>query len=364
MNSSPNMEKPVEISKDIYWVGSGEEALLRCNIYLRVFNGKGKQYAFLIDPGPPANLAVLARKVQQVIGGLNRIDFLFINHQDPDVAFNAAAVQKLNPRVLALMTEDTWRLVQFYGLNQNRFRAVEKYAQMKAAIPSGQILQFIATPFCHFRGACMYYDVERRILFSGDLFGGISASCLFGEASHWEGVKAFHQLYMPSSAALRHAVRQIRDLYPPPLMIAPQHGVIIKDDVMNLFMSRLEELPVGMDMIQETGTKQKLIIAAANEIAAATKKLLGESKIREIIALTQSDKSYPSLFTMGSGNVIRDIKYDPGEAVEAFVQVIFSMCNKSQYIYLKRIFQHILLRKALPLVNALKDRSLPAPNPA
>jgi flavorubredoxin len=356
MKSSLDMEKPVEITEDIYWVGSSEEALLRRNIYLRVFKGRNRQYALIIDPGPPADLSMLSRKIKDIIGSLKHIHLIFINHQDPDVAFNAIAIQKLNPKVKTMMTEDTWRLVQFFGLDKSRFLAVEKFRDMKATIKSGQILQFIPTPFCHFRGACMYYDVESRILFSGDLFGGISTASLFGKASHWEGVKAFHQLYMPSNAALRYAVSQIRNLSPPPRMIAPQHGAIISRDVMNLFIDRMENLRVGMDLIQEIGSKQKLIVAAANNFISEAEKLLGTARIREIIALSQSDGSYPSLFTLGSGNVIRDIKYDPMEALDAFVKVIFSMCTKDECNELEKVFQQVLLKKELPLVEALKNQ--------
>jgi len=120
----------------------------------------------------------------------------------------------VNPSALTIMTEDTWRLVQFYGLKANRFVAVEKFQQLKTKLRTGHILEFVPTPFCHFRGACMYYDRKSRVLFSGDFLGGISTSDLYAEEHHWEGVKAFHQLYMPSKAALRYSVKKIRSLNP------------------------------------------------------------------------------------------------------------------------------------------------------
>lgn len=353
--NSIDMEKPVEISKDIYWVGSSEEALLRRNIYLRVFKGVDTQYSLLIDPGPPSDLAILSRKVTEVIGGLSRINLIFINHQDPDVVYNATHIQKLNPRIQTLMTEDTWRLVQFYGLKQSKFRAVEKFPKMRARIKSGQILQFVLTPFCHFRGACMYYDVERRILFSGDFLGGISTSDLYGDESHWDGVKAFHQLYMPSRAALQYGVQQIRNLDPQPVMIAPQHGAILEGEVMELFLSRMEELLVGIDLIQEIGSKQEIIINEANEITSTAENLLGTSVIEEIFELFHPDGSYPSLFVIGKGNVIRDIKGDPMEALDALIQVVFSMCNEEQINELKGLFKKSFLERELPMVAALED---------
>lgn len=350
-----NLDLPVEISDDIYWVGSSEQALLRRNIYLRVFKGNGHQYSLLIDPGPPVDLGVMTQKVSEVVGGLANVHLVFINHQDPDVVTNAIHIQKLHPTLQTLMTEDTWRLVQFYGLNPDRFRAVEKFPRMRAKIKSGQLLQFVPTPFCHFRGACMYYDVESRILFSGDFLGGISTSDLYGDESHWEGIKAFHQLYMPSQAALRYAIQQIKALDPPPIMIAPQHGTILEGEVMELFMAKMEDLHVGIDLIMELGSKLDQIIEAANEIASVAGKELGKKAVEDIFELFHPDGSYPSLFTIGKGNIIRDIKGEPLEAIEALLQVIFSMCDEQQAESLKDPLSKCLTDREIPLVGPLSE---------
>ena len=54
-----DMTQPVEIEKDIYWVGSSEEALLRRNIYLRVYRFNGKTVSMIIDPGPECDLDIV-----------------------------------------------------------------------------------------------------------------------------------------------------------------------------------------------------------------------------------------------------------------------------------------------------------------
>ncbi len=350
-----DLSKPVEIHKDIYWVGSSEESLLRRNIYLRIFKGKGKQFIMLIDPGPPVDLKMLSKKVEEIIGGLGKVQLLFINHQDPDVVCNALSIQRLNPQVRTLMTEDTWRLVQFYGLKPNNFIAVEKFPNMRATMKTGQAVQFVPTPFCHFRGACMYYDVNSRILFSGDFLGGISTSNLYADESNWDGVKAFHQLYMPSRSALRYSVHQIRKLSPSPLMIAPQHGAILKGELIELFLKRMEELPVGMDLLHTIEGQQEFILEAVNEIAETAEKHLGRPVMENIFGLFHPDGSYPSLFTLGINNVIRDIKGAPLESVDALVQVIFSMCSSDICDQLKKEFRESLQKRALPMLQSLES---------
>jgi glyoxylase-like metal-dependent hydrolase (beta-lactamase superfamily II) len=356
-----NMDEPVEIAEDIYWVGSSEEALLRRNIYLRVFRSKDKLYAMIIDPGPECDLDVLKKKTASIIGSLSKVNLIFVNHQDPDVVPNARHIQRLNPRALTLMTEDTWRLVQFYGLKQDNFRAVEKFRDMKASLANDSgdrldyLLKFIPTPFCHFRGACMYYDVSSRILFSGDFLGGISTSELYASEAHWEGVKAFHQLYFPSREALRHALKQIRKLDPQPLMIAPQHGAILQGETIELFIQRMEELMVGVDIIEGAEADLSLVIGAANEIVRIASREIGGASMAEIFEVFHPDGSYPAIFTIGSDNTVRDIKGDPMEALEALIQVVFSFSSEEQRQKLQSRFSTCLEEKGLPTFDLSQD---------
>jgi glyoxylase-like metal-dependent hydrolase (beta-lactamase superfamily II) len=356
-----DMDKPVEIAKDIYWVGSAEEALLRRNIYLRVYRPDNKPFAMIIDPGPECDFNILKKKTASIIGDLSKVKLIFINHQDPDVVPNAKHIQNVNPKVLTIMTEDTWRLVQFYGLKQRNFRAVEKYRDMKAhfitdsGVRLDYTLQFIPTPFCHFRGACMYYDVNSRILFSGDFLGGISTSELYAEETHWEGVKAFHQLYFPSNEALRHALAQIKGIDPQPLMIAPQHGGILQGEIMDLFLDRMGGLMVGLDIIKGIGAGRSLFIEAANEIARLSAREIGSTGMEEVFKIFDPDGSYPAIFTLGSDNTVRDIKGDPMEAIEALIQVIFSFSGEEQKDNLQSSFLTYLEDKCLPTLDLSCD---------
>ncbi|MEJ2639808.1 MAG: hypothetical protein P8010_09550 [Desulfosarcinaceae bacterium] len=349
-----NLDEPVEIEKDVYWVGSSEEALLRRNIYLRVFRINNRAAAMIIDPGPECDLGMLKKKTAAILGNLSKVNLVFINHQDPDVVPNARHIQKLNPNALTIMTEDTWRLVQFYGLKTENFRGVETFRHMKAKLRTGSgeqldyVLQFIPTPFCHFRGSCMYYDVNTRILFSGDFLGGISTSELYAEEAHWEGVKAFHQLYFPSRDALRHALGQIRKLDPQPLMIAPQHGGIIQGEMIELFLERMEALMVGMDIIQGSGANLSLVVETANEIVRLAADVIDSAVMAEIFEVFHPDGSYPSIFALGRDNAIRDIKGDPMEAMEALIQVILSFSSDDQQSSLQAEFLACLEDRGMP----------------
>jgi hypothetical protein len=98
-----------------------------------------------------------------------------------------------------------------------------------------------------------FYDPEGRILFSGDLFGGMSEpgrTHLYAEEADWPGIAQFHQIYMPSVSAVAHAIQRVRALRPRVEVIAPQHGFILQGEMLEAVLERLERLPMGMDLLQ------------------------------------------------------------------------------------------------------------------
>ena len=330
MQSTMDSDSPVEIGQGTFWVGSSARELLKRNIYLRTFSGNGKTINLLIDPGPPVDFQILSSKTAQVIGNLSAVNLAFVNHQDPDVIGNAPQLLMLNKDLLFMMTEDTWRLVQYYGIPRDNFRSVERFADLTTVLVTGHTLRFIPTPFCHFRGACMLYDEETRILFSGDLFGGIAASGLTATAANWAGIKAFHELYMPGNVALRRAVKTIRELLPMPAIIAPQHGGIITGDLIEIFLKRMENLQVGLDIIGNIDDQAPELIVAINEILGASREMLGEASVQRVLELFKPDGSYPSIFALSKNSTVVDIKAEPFAAVESLAKLLFRECSEDQ----------------------------------
>lgn len=352
--TTADLDQPVEISNDIFWVGSGSKAFLSRNCYLRIFKGGGNVANMLIDPGPASDLDDLITKVTKVLGDITKVNLIFINHQDPDVVGNVPYLGKINPRLTVLASEDTWRLV---SLNSPKvgFKAIERFKNLRISLNTQQYhrLQFIPTPFCHFRGACMLYDLESRILFTGDFMGGIAATGLEATEANWAGIKAFHQLYMPSNEAIRKAVQKIRELDPPPLMLAPQHGGIIQGALIDEFLSRMEELPVGLDIISSLEGKFSLLIASLNEIIGTFKEISDEQTARRVLAYFEPDGSYPALVAMSQDGTVTDIKGDPLEVVEALIKVFLRHVDTEQQNILKAKISRSLLEHNLPPFDLL-----------
>jgi flavorubredoxin len=255
-----DLQASVEVAPGVHWVGKRDpDSIFHANPYLRVFSaphGTAVQwFTLLIDPGSPSDCAVVARKVAEVLGSAVRLSAFFLNHQDPDVASSTAFFSnRFAPRAHVLCSEDTWRLVVHFGLTPDRFRATERHLRKGLSLPTGHLLRFVPTPYCHFRGATMAYDPETRVLFSGDLLGGLSPRgnvSLWADESGWPGMRAFHQIYMPSRVAIQRAVAAIRALDPAPLIIAPQHGALLTGDWIEHYLRRLEALPVGVELLDD-----------------------------------------------------------------------------------------------------------------
>jgi flavorubredoxin len=254
---SENYDKAIEIADGTYWVSERDpKSLLQLNSYLKVYKKDNQAINLLIDPGALEFYTTISRKVSDVIKDVSRLHMYSVNHQDPDVGMNATFISKINPKAACLCTEDTWRLIQFYEIPKPSFKNVYQFENKKINLPtdSSHVIEFVPTPYCHFVGAFALYDRSTRILFTGDLFAGLNPPNnlgLFAEEEHWEGVKTFHQIYMPSKKAIQNAIDNIRNLDLPPLMIVPQHGSILKGEVMDQFLNRLYHLDVGIDLFNK-----------------------------------------------------------------------------------------------------------------
>ncbi|AKJ01167.1 hypothetical protein ATI61_114124 [Archangium gephyra] len=290
---------PVEIAPDTFWVGKRDPGnIFYANPYLRRFRGtdpktgRPNEFNLLIDPGSSSDFAQVSTKVTSLIGGLDRLSAVFINHQDPDVGSSASIISaRYAPKAGILCSEDTWRLIVHQNLPRGRFIATEKFSH-GLNVPTGHRLLPVPSPFCHFRGAVMLYDPETRVLFTGDLFGGVTdvnAQGLWADESDWTGIRAFHQIYMPVNLALQRVVAVIRKLEPAVEIIAPQHGRLIRGPLIQTFLERMEKLPVGLDIMDEAQDRSHLQAwnAVVERVMALARGYLGQSVDEKLMGSTE-----------------------------------------------------------------------------
>ncbi len=253
--------KPIEVAEDIFWVGyviPGDA--FQCHVYL-IRNGRE---SILIDPGSKLTLPVVLEKVTSLVK-LSDIKYIIFHHQDPDITGSFEVLETLFPpgERYAVTHWRTATLLKHYGW-KTPFWLVDRHNWRLEA--GDRVLEFVFTPYAHFPGAFVTYDVKTGALFSSDIFGAISDRfMLFAEdvPEYYEGVELFHKHYMPSNLILGYALDRIMEKNP--AIILPQHGSIIPKELIPKVVQRLRKIDCGLFLIDDRA-KDLWLLAKLEEV--------------------------------------------------------------------------------------------------
>lgn len=300
---------PLQVRDGCHMVGHrNPTSLLQCNTYVRTFEYGSSPVHVCVDPGSQFDYTIVESNINQLIGDVGELHSFSLNHQDPDVIGNAQYLCEANPLISIMVTEEVWRLAQHMLFKPHRIHFANAARSRITIIGDQHRWQLVPTPFCHFRGAMAFYDMELRTLFSGDLFGGLNQLGrvqLLAEEDDWAGIAQFHQVYMPTREALRFAIRQIQALTPPVEVIAPQHGFVIKGDLIPLFMERMYDLKVGHDLL--AGELDDSHLDGYREIVgrlvSQASKVLGHDEALQRLKATKPDDGLQQLLSVQNEEV-------------------------------------------------------------
>ncbi len=226
---------------------TAEDSFLSVNQFLIVQNGSG----ILIDPGSAAIFYEISEAVERYLP-LDQLKYIFFSHQDPDVAGSITEWSVATPAKFVL--SKLWvRFMSHYGfMDMDRILPLEDKGA-KIAFGS-DALHFLPAHFLHSPGNFSLYDSRSKILFSGDIGAAIvPPQELYKEVGdfkkHRPFLEGFHRRYMGSNRLLRAWVETVRRY--PVTMIAPQHGALFTEENVEIFLSWLDELRCGSDLIEE-----------------------------------------------------------------------------------------------------------------
>ena len=111
------------------------------------------------------------KNIQQVIGD-RKIDYLVINHMEPDHSGAIELIRKYYPEITIIGNKKTFGMMKgFYGINENTLE-VKNGDTLDLG---SRELKFVLTPMVHWPETMVTLDTTSNVLFSGDAFGCFGA---------------------------------------------------------------------------------------------------------------------------------------------------------------------------------------------
>jgi two-component system, cell cycle response regulator len=301
---------PVELAPRVWWVGAVRPTeRFQCHAYLI----EAGDQSVLIDPGSADAIDEVLDKVSQVTA-LESIRWVVCHHSDPDIAAGLPQLRVSLPRPdIELVTE--WRaqtLLHHYHAGFPYYLVEEN--DWRLPLGDGH-LEFVLTPYLHFPGALCSWDSSTGVLFSSDIFGGFTdGSDLFArDAGYFEALRPFHEHYMPSKEILGAGLARLRRSFQPITMIAPQHGCVIPEPLVDEMFDRLAELECGIFLIAREDLDVARLLRVATAVRRMTDALVMAHDLPELAAIAQ--RVLPDILPIDAIEVFADA---PGEGVIRF----------------------------------------------
>ena len=301
----------VEIRPGVYWIGLNDrttdlfegiwpvsEAGVTYNSYLI-----RDQKNAIIDLAKGFKTDEYFEKIEAIVP-LSAIDYIIVNHMEPDHTGAIRALTRISPKLTIIATEKAREMLgAFYGITDN----VRVVADGDELVLGKRTLKFVHAPFVHWPETMVTYDALDRILFSCDAFGGYGAlpGTIFDDQCsdlvfyEREALRYYVNIVAKFSTPTLAAIKKLAGT--PVDVIAPSHGLVWRRDpgrIIELYR-RWAELARGDGEIGVTlvygsmyGNTEKMMNAVAQGISRAGVPV-------EIFDAARTHTSYilPSLWT-------------------------------------------------------------------
>jgi flavorubredoxin len=219
-----------EISDGVHWVGARDwdrrvfDALIPLpqGTTYNAYVVQGKEKTALVDTVNPGFEEELEAKIRQVTDPAN-LDYLIMNHAEPDHAGAIPHVMKLSKSVSLVTTKKGAKMAQlYYGVPEERIIVVGDGDTLDLG---GKTLRFIDAPWQHWPETMFTYLVESKVLFPCDFLGFHTAYGFYDDEVE-EFVpfaqRYFGEIMMPFRKMGQKALDKIAELDVD--LIAPSHG--------------------------------------------------------------------------------------------------------------------------------------------
>lgn len=235
------------VTKDVFWVGVNDsgtelfEALwpLPHGISYNAYLVRDKKTA-LIDTVKKDYGDAFLREIRSVLSDGHKIDYLVINHIEPDHSGAIDFLTRHFPEMIIVGNEKTAGLLNGFYKVPNQTLVIK---DQDTLCLGDHTLQFVLTPMVHWPETMMTYEQKTQTLFSGDVFGGFGMlqNGIFDDEADLdlcaeETRRYFSNVIGKYSGMVQKAFAKLAAL--PINILAPTHGPVYRKDpkrIMDLY---------------------------------------------------------------------------------------------------------------------------------
>jgi flavorubredoxin len=299
------MQNTHEIAPGLHWVGGNERRLQRFeNLFPLRFGVAYNSYLIvdektcLLDTVDSSISQLFIDNVEFVLGGRD-LDYLVVNHMEPDHCGNIETIIRRYPNVKFIGNAKTFQFFeQFYRFDASKnYKIVKDLEELDLG---SRKLRFYTAPMVHWPEVMMTLDFTNHILFSSDAYGTFGAhnGTYFADEMEYrrdyldEARRYYSNIVgkfgIPVQSIMKKLSNEVID------MICPLHGPMYRNEELALILDKYEK---WSKYIPET--KSALIIYATmyNNTESVADKLatrLGQLGVRDmrVYDVSEFDPSY------------------------------------------------------------------------
>lgn len=223
----------MKVTNDILYVGVNDHEIDLFEGQYRVKNGMAYNSYAIIDEKTAIMDTVDARfthewldNIESALGG-RRVDYLIIQHMEPDHSANIFNFMKLNPDTTVVATAKAFNMMgQFFGTD---------FADNRIVVGEGDTLTlgkhtltFVTAPMVHWPEVMVTYDSTDKVLFSADGFGKFGANDVTEDWAD-EARRYYIGIVGKYGAQVQALLKKAAGL--DISVIAPLHGPVLKENL-------------------------------------------------------------------------------------------------------------------------------------
>ncbi len=300
--------KPVEEEEEnLYRVSKFSNVpILLKNVYLRIYEGRGKRVAFLINAGSLDEWSGVRNLVEDVLFNMNELDALILLTGELSSIYNTFLIMGQKIDVQIITDYSVKRGLAESGYKSGRIRTFEDFPSYSVTVATGHRLRFIPTSFSPSVGGFCIYEEDTGYLFTPEFL-----SSFFNERSEdrVDEVKLFHRVFMPSGSILKGAVGKVSDLNIS--RIFPRYGLPY-DDAPRV-LSELSGMRTGLDFphVSEKEQALDLLNRVVTFVMNNEEKSVADRFVEEL-----------GRFATVEGRNVREVYVDPPFTVELLLNAL------------------------------------------